>query len=102
MDQNGTGSKPASPRLFFHLCIFITLIRMRIYIKLKEEMKWKGDMKGDNKMDFIHAFYPIFIFTFLYLIKICLIRVQYTLIKFVMAISVICLIILGETLFDSN
>ena len=28
---------------------------MRIYIKLKEEMKWKGDMKGDNKMDFIHG-----------------------------------------------
>ncbi len=65
-------------------------------------MKWKGDMKGDNKMDFIHAFYPIFIFTSLYLIKLCLIRVQYTLIKFVMAISVISLIILGETLFDSN
>jgi hypothetical protein len=64
-------------------------------------MKWKGDMKGDNKMDFIHAFYPIFILTSLYIIKLILIRVEHTLIKFIMSISVIALIVLGETLFDS-
>lgn len=64
-------------------------------------MKWMGDKKGDNKMDFIHAFYPIFIFTFIYLMKLCLIKVKHTFIKFIMAISIISLIILGETLFDS-
>ena len=64
-------------------------------------MKWKGDMKGDNKMNFIHAFYSIFILTTLYIIKLILFRVENTFIKLIMSISIITLIILGETLFDS-
>jgi len=89
-------------QIIFHSCLFATLINLRIYMQSKEQRNWKGDVWHDNKMDFYQCFNPLFIATTLYLCKLGFLHHKYTLLKFLMALAVIILVFLGNSLFDKS
>ena len=85
-----------------HLSIFLTLINLRLYLQSKEQRKWQGDIENDGHMDFYDCFYPLFSVTLLYICKLIMFRHKHSFIRFINALSVILLIVLGESLFDKS
>lgn len=89
-------------QVVFHICLFLTLINLRLYLRSKERRKWKGDIYNDGHMDFYQCFYPLFTATMLYLCKLAFLIHKNSLLRFMMACSVIIMIVLGESLFDKS
>lgn len=89
-------------QLIFHICLFLTLINMRLYLQSKERRNWTGDIYNDGHMDFYQCFYPLFTVTMLYICKLAMLIHKHSFLRFLNAVSVILLIVLGESLFDKS
>ena len=89
-------------QVIFYSCILVSLCRLRYYVLMKEDNKWKPDSPDDHRMDFKDAFYPVYVMIILFLAKALCCKGADNDIKVFMAFTVLAIIYLGSFLFDNN
>lgn len=89
-------------QLVFHCCINATLLKLRKYVRSKEDREWEQDFADDGYIDFYDAFTPMFYFVTLYLIKLSCLKTDYAWVKLVASLALIAFILMGETFFDNK
>mmetsp|Transcript_5040 Transcript_5040/g.7576 ORF Transcript_5040/g.7576 Transcript_5040/m.7576 type:complete len:324 (-) Transcript_5040:79-1050(-) len=85
-----------------HLSILTSLVKLKEYVKIKEEREWEPDSATDNIMDFYDAFRPIFVLVGLYLVKVSLIKATHDFGKVILALASVGIAFICHSYFDSD
>ena len=90
--------------LIVHISILCFCVKMYRYIQIKESDQREQDpvVEDAASMSFADAFRPLYILITLYFFKLLMCKAEFDFVKFIMAISVIGISIIGDTYFDKD
>ena len=84
------------------MCVFLTLLKIQEYVRIKEVRKWSLDDDNDRIMDFYQAFTPMFVCIALFLFKTLMMKSEFQVTKCILAFFLVLLASATETYFDND